>query len=242
VSRITTASAPRRRWRSRYAALTWSVSALALVAFGATLVYATAGEVRRLTRVVPPKPPEVKRDVIIRNAHDLAGWGVSFRILLFTDEFRWRLNSYEQLDGTTAQPAFTPEMKAVLNDAREIICIGASSEEIPAGVSPVAGRIEEEHRAARRADQIAMWVRAAVSRPIPVRKLNIGYHAPTGRAGDTSDQRRVVIVLVLDHDERANIDQALRFAMARESVRAPIFQSLLTEYSLAGGERFTWVE
>ncbi len=87
-----------------------------------------------------------------------------------------------------------------------------------------------------------MWVRAAVSRPIPVRKLNIGYHAPTGHAGDTSDQRRVVIVLVLDHDERANIDQALRFAMARESVRAPIFQSLLTEYSLAGGDRFTWVE
>ena len=241
MSPITTAP-PEPRWRSPFAAITWSVSALALLLFGATLVYGTAGEVRRLTRVVPPKPPEVKRDVIVRNAHDLAGWGVSFRILLFTDEFRWRLNSYEQLDGTTTHPAFTPEMKAVLDDAREIVCIGASSEEIPPGVSPDAGRINEERRAARRADQIAVWVRAALSRPIPVRKLNIGYHAPTGRAGDTSDQRRVVIVLVLDHDERANIDQALRFAMARESMRAPIFQSLLTEYSLAGGEHFTWVE
>ena len=92
------------------------------------------------------------------------------------------------------------------------------------------------------AEQIALWVRQAVSRPIPVRKLNIGHHAHTGQAGNTSDQRRVVIILVLDRDERTNLDQALRSAMAQESVRAPIFEALLTKYSLGTAPTFTWVD
>jgi hypothetical protein len=109
------------------------------------------------------------------------------------------------------------------------------------GASRDDGRVREEWRAARRAEKIAVWVRQALSGPIPVRKLNIGYHAPTRGAGDTSDQRRVVIILVLSHDEDTNIDQALRAAMARESPRAPIFDTLLTKYSLASGPAFTWV-
>lgn len=52
----------------------------------------------------------------------------------------------------------------------------------------------------------------------------------------------MVIILVLDRDERTNIDQALRIAMARESVRAPVFDTLLTKYSLATANTFTWVE
>ena len=80
-----------------------------------------------------------------------------------------------------------------------------------------------------------------MSKPIPVLKLNVGHHRTTGRAADTSDQRRVIIVLVIDRDEHANLDQALRAAMARESARAPIFEALLTRYSLASGEAFTWV-
>ena len=76
-------------------------------------------------------------------------------------------------------PHFTDEMKAVLDSAHEIICVGASSEELPGGVSFKAGRAQEEWRAARRADRIAVWVRQALSRPVPVRKLNIGHHAPT---------------------------------------------------------------
>jgi hypothetical protein len=177
----------------------------------------------------------------VRNAGDLLGRRASFRILLFTDEFRWRLNSYQTLENSSAVLDFTPEMKAVLNDAEEIIAVGASSEEIPTGVSSDAGRAAEEWRAARRADQIALWVRQALEKPIPVRKLNVGHHVPTGRTGDTSDQRRVVIILVLDHDANANIDEALRSAMKGEIQRAPIFEALLTRYSLASGPSFTWV-
>jgi hypothetical protein len=229
------------RWRSRLHASTWGLSAVGLIAFSGWLFYATAGELRLFRDAVPPTPPEVMRDLIVRDAADLLGRRASFRILLFTDEFRWRLSSFDSLENASDQPLFTDEMKAVLNASEEIICVGASSEEIPTGVSFDQGRAWEERRAARRAEQIAMWVRGALSRPIPVRKLNVGHHAPTGGSTDTSDQRRVVIILVLDHDAGTNIDQALRAAMARESMRAPIFETLLTQYSLASGQAFTWV-
>jgi hypothetical protein len=225
----------------RLARLAWGVATTGLVVFGGWLLYATTMETLRLTRVEPPKPPEIRRDVLVKNVADREGKRASFRILLFTDEFRWRLNSFDSLDTQPARPVFTEEMKQVLNQAEEIICIGASSEELPAGMSAQAGRQAEEWRAARRAEQIAMWVRQAVSKPVPIRKLNVGHHASTGRPSDTADQRRVVIILVLDHDKGVNIDQALRAAMATESVRAPIFEALLTRYSLASGEAFTWV-
>lgn len=206
---------------------------------GGWLAGATAGELRTLWMVLPT-PPEVEQDVTIRDAEDDAGRRTSFRILLFSDEFRWRINSYDAVEHGSARPRFTEEMKEVLNSAREVICVGASSEEIPAGVSFSAGRRREERRAARRAEKIAVWVREVLRRPIPVRKLNVGHHVPTG-SDETSDQRRLVIILVLDHDEGADIDQALRSAMAGESVRAPIFEALLTKYSLGSGSSFTWV-
>lgn len=233
----------RRQWTSRRTAVAWCASTCALIAFGSWLGYLTASELGYLVRFQLPTPPEVSRDVVVTNATDAMGRRASFRILLFTDEFRWRLASAEVLDATPERPIFTPEMKAVLNSAEEIIAVGASSEELPAGLPPEQGRLVEEQRAARRAEQIALWVREAVSKPVPIRKLNVGHHLPTpgSRDSDTSDQRRVVIILVLDQEEGVNVDQALRAAMARESLRAPVFEALLTRYSLSAGRSFTWV-
>ena len=123
---------------------------------------------------------------------------------------------------------------------REIIVVGASSEEIVPGLSLEVGRKREEARAGKRAERIAMWVRQALSKPVPVRKLNVGHHTPTGDE-DTSGQRRLVIILVLANEEGANIDQALRAAMEGEAVRAPIFEALVSQYSLGGGSTFTWL-
>jgi hypothetical protein len=210
---------------------------------GVCLSYATVVEVDRLTRMTTPTPPEVANDVIVRSAKDNQGRRASFRVLLFTDEFRWRMSSYESLESKLETPRFTPEMKAVLDKAREIIVVGASSEEIVPGLPLEAARRREEDRAAKRAGRIALWVRQAVSKPIPVRKLNVGHHMPTKKGNDdTSDQRRVVIILVLDREDGTNVDEALRAAMALESVNAPIFEALLTRYSLATGKAFTWVE
>ena len=232
-----------RQWRSRAAAVAWFASLCTLIASGGWLAHATTAELSFLLRTELPTPPEVTRDVVVRAAPDAIGRRASFRILLFTDEFRWRLSSHDSLDAMPDRPTFTPEMKSVLNAAQEVIVVGASSEEFAAGVSPAAGRATEERRAGRRAERIGLWVREVLSRPVPVRKLNVGHHAPTSGPGaaDTSDQRRVVIILVLEQDEGVNIDQALRAAMARESVRAPIFEALLTRYSLSAGQVFTWV-
>lgn len=111
----------------------------------------------RLTRINTPQPPEVANDVIVRNAKDEQGRRASFRVLLFTDEFRWRMSSYESLESRLEEPSFTPEMKAVLDKAREIIVVGASSEEIVPGLWLDARRKREEARAGKRAERIAMW-------------------------------------------------------------------------------------
>jgi hypothetical protein len=218
----------------------WSCSAIGLLTFTGGLLVATSNEVRLLARTVPPTPPEISRDVLVRAVPDRAGNRASFRILLFSDEFRWRLNSFASLEQGRA-PEFSPEMKAVLSDAAEVIAVGASSEETLSGVSPEAARAAEERRAARRAEQTAAWVRSALTKPIPVRKLNIGHHVATGQPGDTSDQRRMVIILVLDHDDDTNLDESLRAAMAQERERTPLFDTLLTKYSLASGQSFSWV-
>jgi hypothetical protein len=231
-----------RKWQKAVGAVAWGLSTIAFVIAGACLSYATVIEVDRLTRLTTPTPPEVAQDLIVRNVKDQAGHRASFRVLLFTDEFRWRLSSYEALE-QLEEPAFTTEMKNVLNRAKEIIAVGASSEEIVQGLSLDAGRKREEARAGRRAERIAMWVRQAISNPIPVRKLNVGHHMPTPKGfKETSDQRRVVIILVLEREDGTNVDEALRGAMALESVNAPIFEALLTRYSLSANKAFTWVE
>lgn len=231
-----------RRWDSVFAGIAWGLSTLAFVIAGVCLSYATVIQVDRLTRISTPQPPEVASDVIVRNAKDQQGRRASFRVLLFTDEFRWRMSSYESLESRLEEPTFTPEMKAVLDKAHEIIVVGASSEEIVPGLSLEAGRKLEEQRAGKRAERIAMWVRQALSKPVPVRKLNVGHHMPTEKANDTSDQRRVVIIIVLEREEGTNVDEALRSAMALESINAPIFEALLTRYSLSAAKAFKWVE
>ncbi len=239
---VSKAASSERRWHTVFAGIAWGLSTLAFVIAGVCLSYATVVQVDRLTRVSSPKPPEVASDVIVRNAKDQQGRRASFRVLLFTDEFRWRMSSYESLESSLEEPTFTPEMKAVLDKAREIIVVGASSEEIVPGLSLESGRKREEVRAGKRAERIAMWVRQAVSKPTPIRKLNVGHHLPTGNANDTSDQRRVVIIIVLEREDGTNVDQALRSAMAVESVNAPIFEALLNRYSLSAAKAFTWVE
>lgn len=230
------------RWNSVFAGVAWGLSTVAFVIAGVCLSYATVIQVDRLTRINTPRPPEVASDAIVRNAKDQQGRRASFRVLLFTDEFRWRMSSYESLESRLEEPTFTPEMKAVLDKAHEIIVVGASSEEIVPGLSLDAGRKREEQRAAKRAERIAMWVRQALSKPVPVRKLNVGHHMPTEKNNDTSDQRRVVIIIVLEREEGTNVDEALRSAMALESINAPIFEALLTRYSLSAAKAFTWVE
>jgi len=112
---ISKAGSSGRNWHSVLSGVAWGLSTMAFVIAGVCLSYATVVQVDRLTRVSAPKPPEVASDVIVRNAKDQQGRRASFRVLLFTDEFRWRMNSFDQLDRGN-RPKFTPD-SAILRTA-----------------------------------------------------------------------------------------------------------------------------
>ena len=162
------------------------------------------------------------------------GENTSFRILLFTDEFRWRINSFDAIEKEGARPHFTDEMKKVLNSAHEDHLHRRELGRNSRGISFTAGRVAEEKRARRRAEKIAVWVREALEKPVPVRKLNVGHHTPTG-ADETSDQRRVVVVLVLDARRRRGHRSVVAIGDGRRERAITIFEALLTKDSL--GER-----
>jgi hypothetical protein len=194
----------------------------------------------------PNKPPESKDDHYISASTDDQGKRATFLISLLSDEYRWKLGRTDLLENLQTRIDFTPEMRQNLNGAVEVICIGASSEEIVQGVSEEDGRHLEELRAGHRAEAISMWVRDVLSKPINVRKLNIGHRDPTLDTDyaytETSDQRRVIIVLVLKEEAGVNIDQALRNAFRQEKNKQPIYETILTKYSLTRGPTFCWLE
>ena len=45
----------------------------------------------------------------IRNVKDDEGRAATFRILLFSDEFRWRINSFDAVEQGGKRPQFTPK-------------------------------------------------------------------------------------------------------------------------------------
>jgi hypothetical protein len=80
---------------------------IAWVIAGGWLAGATAGELRHAWYIVPT-PPEVIKDVTVRNVRDDEGNKASFRIMLFSDEFRWRINSFDAVEAEGGKrPQFT---------------------------------------------------------------------------------------------------------------------------------------
>jgi len=194
----------------------------------------------------PVKPHEVQRDDFVPDVTDSKGAHASFIIYLFSDEYKWRLGSWEELETGETRIPFTQQMQTNLNSAVEVICVGASSEEIRPGLSDEDGRREEESRARRRSETIAMWIRPQLFEHVRVRKLNIGYHTPERLLGqiasETSDQRRIIIVLVLKEEDDVDLDSALRKSFEIEGTKHPIYETILTKYSLTKAARFTWLD
>ena len=178
-------------------------------------------------------------------AKDNSGKKATFVIHLLTDDYKWMISRWDVLENQQRDINFSSSMSRLLNRAAEVICIGASSEDMEKGLSQDDGRRREEWRAGQRAELIAKWVRAALNKPVNVRKLNIGHRDPAqeyGQTLDTSDQRRVIIVLVLKRKEGIDLGQALRNAFRQERDKQPIYETILTRYSLTQGLKFNWVE
>jgi hypothetical protein len=241
--------------------LSWSLFTVNL--FSLTINYVHSQDNRKVVEVPPkkehPAPDPTKAPVFTPpkqapespeqstvSVFDDKGNHGTFLISLLSDEYRWVIGSTNLLEPPHTVLNFSPEMRENINNSLEVICIGASSEEIGRGVSEEQGRLREEERAARRADTIAIWVREVLDEPlVRIRKLNIGHHESNSGlrsvSGDTSHQRRVIIVLVLEADEGLDMDQALRKAFKQESQKHPIYETILNEYSQTKGDSFNWL-
>ncbi len=79
---------------SRYARY---VTTAVWVVAGGWLLGTTAATVRAAWLIVPA-PPEVVQEDIVRNVPDAQGRRALFRIMLFSDEFRWRINSADAVE------------------------------------------------------------------------------------------------------------------------------------------------
>jgi hypothetical protein len=194
----------------------------------------------------PVDLPETEQDIRVDGA-DERGRHVTFLISLLSDEYRWVMGSSSALEEPHPALIFSDQMRRSINNARGVICVGASSEDTVPGVSEAEGRLLEERRAMLRAETIALWVQRVRSNPlVTIRKLNVGHHrrerGPGALLNDTSDQRRVIIILVLKDEEGADMDEALRNALEQERGKHPIYATILDGYSLTRGPRFTWAE
>lgn len=191
----------------------------------------------------PVPPPEVAEPAFIPDAEDSKHKKASIAIYLLSDEYSWKIGNYEKLNDKYDKPPFSPQMVRLLNIANEVICVGASSEEIVKGLTEGEGRKKEEERAANRAQSIALWISEKLEKrdkPIIVRKWNIGHWLNRSNGEDTSKQRRVIIILVLNESNEINMDEALRNALEREKKNHPIYELILAQYSLTQSDKLVW--
>ena len=136
------------------------LATVAWAAAGVWLVGLTFTELKAVW-LVPPTPPEVSHDLIVRNAKDDSGRSTSFRILLFTDEFRWVINSFDAIE-KAGDARTSPRMKAVLNSAKEIIAVGPAPRNSVARPSTRAGNSKTPGRPAPKNRDVG--ARASASR------------------------------------------------------------------------------
>lgn len=179
----------------------------------------------------PVKPTEALGQYYVPIASDERGNRATFATYILSDEYRWALASTELLQGGRREIIFTDQMKAIMSNASAIICVGTSSGEMNLSTPRQQAIKIEENRAAQRADTIARWVRAALTKPVPVYKLNLGYNLSEPSAygsSESGNQRRVIIILVLKREPSVNLTQALRQAINEN----PMYKSILTQYSL----------
>lgn len=250
------------KWKSllwRFAALAVGFSMLSVTWSLLTfkLIDVTFNYKPTITYEPPPKPDKPPPEVRAGGCNyvpEATDGKLKATLLIYplSDEYRWLRGSDNTLENGEKTFPFSSDMRQLLNErAQRVICIGASSEEIPTGLriegKEAEGRVEEEKRAARRVNKIAAWVQEVLNKPILVRKLNIGHRDPENRgkkisANETADQRRIIIIIVLAEQEGIDFDKALLDAFKNCESKEPIFGTILTKYSLLKDGKPDWVE
>jgi hypothetical protein len=154
--------------------------------------------------------------------------GTQFEINVIDKSHSWIIGSNE-LDGEDGA-GFAKRMAAdgVFNGFREIICVGAASREYKL-------KSKEELRALERANLLGQWVRRAVPRrDIGIYALKIGRYDEdtTGllTPAQTTQERQVVIVGVVNAERNGDRLSALRKAFAEKRAEEPLLGMYLDKY------------
>lgn len=152
---------------------------------------------------------------------DGAGRQANFDVVVFTGGLTWARASTDTLvrDGgemtgdEVVEQVFTPQIRQYLDRARDLIGVGAASEEGAAAA--------EVLRAEQRAEASAQWLRSLASDNARVWTLNLGQFQSgceaTQDVEGTSWQRPFMIISVRSKEDNVVLSEALSNAMSGKS-------------------------
>jgi hypothetical protein len=152
------------------------------------------------------------------SGQDTTGKKAEFKIRILSQEYRWRLGSSEQIEiGRIIDESWnrfktllkSDNMQHYMNKASDIICLGLASEE---GVEAA-----EQNRTDVRADVLADLIRENLPKDSSanIYVLSLGKFINDGndRIIDTSYQRRIVLISVIEKNPEVDICTALNNAL-----------------------------
>lgn len=170
----------------------------------------------------PPPPAEPVRQttsslIFAIEGKDKAGRQGTFDVVVAKKEFLWVRGSSDELEkaGVTitgadiAGQVLDDDIRAGLATAKEIIAVGAASQEGDA--------TEETARAARRAQRTAEIIAPVIDPSIPILTLNLGQYRgsakPGAESGGTNWQRPFMVIAVKELADGTELGEALADAM-----------------------------
>jgi len=145
---------------------------------------------------------------------DKQGRRAKFRIRILSQEYRWVFGSSDMIEIGNSRDEDGREIRRLFEKRNMQEYMRRMTDVIAVGTASVEGeRREEVQRANERADRILSWIRPLPFRdpPIGLHKLNLGQFRQVCDPGseNTSHQRRLIIVGVLEKETGSNICQAL---------------------------------
>jgi hypothetical protein len=198
----------------------WILFVILTSAICVPLVSLSSSPVRR--SLPPSEQVETRIHV---DAHDRQHRHLPFTIYVLTEQFSWKLESAVDLQG--GQTLLSAELIRAINRSRDVLCVGTASFE--------GATRTEETRAGQRARKIAEWVRAAIldQKGTHLVTLNVGQYVGPEKQ-ESAHQRKAIIIATGQHDENADLSEALQSGLEQEQETSPVVYSLLHHYSRSG--------
>lgn len=139
------------------------------------------------------------------------GKQAEFKIAIVSQEYKWKLGSDKQLENEQDISYISTNIRQNEDfvKSKALIAVGTASEELESSSTEI-----EEFRAKNRGENILGMLRTHTNSSLYL--LNLGVHHSTGDS-ITADQRRIIIISIVNIDQMHNqeIDTSLKMALNR---------------------------